>query len=185
MKKLVSFIAVLAVASTLFVSCQKDDESPDNVVTIQGELTLGDKTYTNPTFNLGSPTNHVGYLTNYYPAKDYNGIYIESNDNIDLGNNVKMEYGLQIYTSQPGASTMYAWFEFYLDTPAKQSYYYIYSYEANVTITKVGDVGDYIEGTFEGDFWYGDKKGGDAPFYLKGKFKVKRVNTPEVLYTIK
>jgi len=179
MKKLVSAIAVLAVVSALFISCEKDEESLSNSVTIEGTFTIGEKTYTNPTFNLGEPEAHVGYLVNYGIAKEYNGIYIGHEENVDLGDNVELEYYFQIYSAQVGESTMYSEFEIYLNLPVKESGLYIYSGNASVNVTKIDEVGGYIEGTYEGDFYY-DKKGSEAPFYLKGKFKVKRTNAPVV-----
>lgn len=179
MKKLISFIAVLAVVSALFVSCEKDEETLSNSVKIEGTFTIGEKTYTNPTFNLGEPEAHIGYLVNYGIAKEYNGIYIEHAEDVDLGDNVELEYYFQIYSAQVGESTMSSEFEIYLNLPVKESGLYIYSNNASVNVTKIGDVGGYIEGTYEGDFYYDDKKA-EAPFFLKGKFKVKRINAPDI-----
>lgn len=180
MKKLLTSIFVLAFIGILLNSCKKDDENvAENTVTIQGEFTIGTKTFTNPTFDLGSPANLTAYLANYSKSSTYNTIVI-SNDNIDLGNNILMDYDIDIYSVTTGRDfSMYTYIAIYDNIPAKSGLY-IYSYDAKATITKVGDVGGYIEGTFEGDFYLDKKLPDPAPYHVKGKFKVKRVQEPMI-----
>lgn len=170
---------VLTMISAIFISCSKDDEntSPSNSITIQGEFTIGTKTFTNPTFDLGSPADLTAYLGYNTKTTEYNTIYIE-NEDIDLGNNIFMDYDIDIYSATTGSDfSMYVYVAIYENIPAKSGLY-IYSYDAKATVTKVGDVGGYIEGTFEGDFYYDKKIIEVAPFHLKGTFKVKRINEP-------
>lgn len=101
------------------------------------------------------------------------------NDYIDLGNNIYLYYDFDIYSATTGSDIeMSAYIVIYENIQTKSNLY-IYDLNALATITKVGDVGEYIEGTFEGDFDY-DKKGVIPPFHVKGKFKVKRVEEPTV-----
>jgi len=177
MKKLFAVMLALTMISTIFISCSKDENnSPSNSITIQGEFTIGTKTFTNPTFDLGSSADLTAYLANYSKST-YNTIVISS-DGIDLGNNFLMDYDIQIYSVIPGTDiSMYAYVAIYENIPAKSGLY-IYSYDAKAKVTKVGDVGGYIEGTFEGDFYYDKKIPTPAPFHLKGTFKVKRIEQP-------
>lgn len=170
----------LTIFSAIFISCSKDDEnaSPSNSITIQGEFTVGDKTFTNPTFDLGTPDDLTAYLANYGKSETYNTIVID-NEDVDLGDNFAMNYDIDIYSDTVGSDfSMSAYIAIYENIMAKQGGLYIYSSGAKAKITKVGEVGGYIEGTFEGDFYYDKKAPEPAPFYVKGKFKVKRVEQP-------
>ena len=175
MKRLFTAIVVLALVGATFNSCKKDDSTISNSVTITGTFTIGDKTYTNPTFNLGDPDLHQGYLTTYYKVPTYNGLRIEDVDGIDLGNNTLLSYNCDIYTVEPGVTTMYCYLEIY-PSLAKTTGLYIYSSDAAVTVTKVDAVGGYIEGTYEGDFFLDKKE--TVPYHLSGKFKVKHTEIP-------
>ena len=179
MKRLLTAIFVLALIGVSINSCKKDEVTASvNSVTITGTFTVGDKTYTNPTFDLGIPEQQFGYTyASLKPPVD-NTIWIGTMDSdIDLGNNVFLNYYFDIYSATPGiAIEMYCYLTVYLDADVLNSHLYLWSNTALATVTKVDEVGGYIEGTYEGDFGL-DKKG-DAPYHLKGNFKVKRIATP-------
>ena len=169
MKRLLTAIFVLALIGVSINSCKKDEATASgNSVTITGTFTVGDKTFTDPTFDLGTPEQHYGYT--YYNTKPpvATAIQIGSGENdIDLGENVFLYYYMDIYSAAPGtAIETYSYFEVYLDTPAKSTSLSIYSYDALATVTKVDEIGGYIEGTYEGDYYY-DKKNETAPFHLR------------------
>ncbi len=179
MKKLHSLVVMFALVGTTFVSCEKDDEAAANSMTIIGTFQVGENQYTNPTFNLGNPDDHEGYLVSFIGKKVENGMIIEPIMNIDLGNNLYANYEMEIYTAQPGTSTMYCNVSIYEGMVDKKyiADFYLVSQDADVTVTKVGAVGDYIEGTYEGDFYEPTKKE-IPPFHIKGNFKVKRIEAP-------
>jgi len=178
MKKLFSVMLALAIFSAIFISCSKDDEnaSPSNSITITGEFIIGEKTYTNPTFDLGEPELHEGYVRpNYQNLKVPvpNMIEIEPFDQFDLGNNTVLDYGYSIYSDAPGTDLpSSAHIEVYLNV-AKESGIWLYCDNLLTTVTKVGDVGGYIEGTYEGTFYPSVKS--EVSYPVKGKFKVKRI----------
>jgi len=183
MKKLYTAMLALTMVSAIFISCSKDDETPtSNSITILGEFTIGDKTFTDHTFDLGSSSELEGYLTTINAKNSVNNAIRIENEGIDIGNNILFNFDLEVYSASVGDNiSMYADVQVYQNIPLKQTTsLYIYSNNATANITKVGDVGGYIEGTFEGDFNYSGKV--VAPFYLKGKFKVKRVPEPTVVY---
>lgn len=183
MKKIFALLFAFTLISAFLISCSKDENNPStpsNYVTILGEFSIGDKTFTNHTFDLDTPTELEGYLTsNVAKLPVYNAIRIE-NEGIDIGNNMVFNFDLEINSASVGDNvSMYADISIIQNNsiPAKQSTsLYIYSESATANITRIGDVGDYIEGTFEGDFNYSTKV--VPPFHVKGKFKVKRVLEP-------
>ncbi|HSA05184.1 MAG TPA: hypothetical protein P5145_06310 [Tenuifilaceae bacterium] len=179
MKKLFTLITVLALVSATFVSCEKDDSEPaSNSITITGTFNVGEKEFTNPTFNLGSAEDHEGFLTSYDVLKAANGIKIYAPMDIDLGNNLNLYYEMEIYTAQTGTANMFCNVGIYEQgTVNKVGGFYLSCSQGSVTVSKIGEVGGYIEGTYEGDFYEGDK-GEVAPYHVKGKFKVKRVDEP-------
>lgn len=174
MKKLLSALLVLTMISTIFISCSKDDEntSPSNSISITGTFTVGDKTYTNPTFDLGDPSEHEGYIMpNYQKIPAPNQIKIQAAEDFDLGNNILLDYYCYINTNTPGEASASAYIEVYMNV-AKEGLW-IYCDNVTATVTKVGDVGGYIEGTYVGTF-YPDKKI-EVSYPVKGTFKVKRI----------
>ncbi|HSA05185.1 MAG TPA: hypothetical protein P5145_06315 [Tenuifilaceae bacterium] len=180
MKKLLTLFAVFALVGITFVACEKDDEeSASNSITITGTFNVGEKEFTNPTFNLGEPDEHQGYTVTFIEKNVYNGIIIEPTDLISLGNNLYLYYKMEIYTAQPGTTTMYCNVSIYEGFIDKKfiADFYVVSQDANVTINKVGALGEYIEGTYEGDF-YVPTKAELPPYQIKGKFKVKRIAQP-------
>lgn len=171
MKKLLTLIAAFVLLSITLVSCQKDDESASNSVTISGSFDVGDKTFNNPTFDLGSPNDHIGYFSPMI-GKSENMIVVEPADYIELGNNIVLDYELYIYRTTPGDATSYANLAVFL--PTKNGGLWLYCNNVAATLTKVGEVGDYIEGKYEGTFSLDKKE--DITHFVKGTFKVKHVN---------
>lgn len=179
MKKIILALAVLVSACAAIVSCSKDDEIlPDNSITITGTFTVGDKTYTNPTFDLGGADEHEAYLATFQKNKqEYNTVVINNVNEIMLGSNNFVTYNLQIYSAVPASNVnMYAHIGVYPVGIAKVSYLSIYGDNAKAKITKIGEVGGYIYGSYEGEFVIPGKTAGT--YYVKGKFKVKRINEP-------
>lgn len=172
MKKAIKIFMLIALFSASIYSCKKDDttDTPSNSITIEGSFTLGDQTFTNPTFDLGTPEENVGLMIT--PTKQImEGIRISPlNDSIDLGNDVLAYYTFYFPTTELGHTALNGFFEVY--TKDELNYFYIYAESAVANITKIDEVGGYIEGTYEGLF-YLDKKSIDS-WYLKGHFKVKR-----------
>ena len=176
MKKLFTTIIVLTLIGASFYSCKKDDASISNSLTITGTFTIGDKVYTNPTFNLGGPEQHMGYLNTANKASA-NSIHVEPWDIVELGNNVFLNYNFEIYTavSGPEAVEMFTNLNIYLGG-AKSSSLFLYSNNATAIVSKVGAVDDYIEFTFEGDFYEVIKK--TVLYHINGTFKVKHTLQP-------
>jgi len=179
MKKIITLFAMFALVGATFVSCEKDDEAVANSMTITGTFQIGENQYVNPTFNLGNPDEHEGYLVSFIGKKVDNGMIIEPIMDIDLGNNLYANYEMEIHTAQPGTTTMYCNVSIYQGLVDKKTIadFYVVSQDADVTVSKVGAVGEYIEGTYEGDF-YEPTKNEIPPFHIKGSFKVKRIETP-------
>lgn len=172
MKKLFTLIAVFVLVSATFVSCEKDDdESASNTITITGTFEVGDKTYTNPTFDLGSPENNNAWVRN-----DLSVIRAFLKDEIMvIGGGYSLYYVLRIYDEQLGMGE--GEIDFAISS-ADQSSIYFTSNEFSVNVTSIGEVGGYIEGTYEGVLYPPTAKNADG-FPVKGKFKVKRVPEPE------
>lgn len=171
MKKLLTLIAIFAIVGATLVSCEKEDEeSLSNYIKITGEFTVGEKTYTNPTFDLGEPDLHIAYLSPMFQKT--NMIKVEPFEAFDLGNNIILDYDYYIYGEAVGEFESNANIAIYI--PEKVSYgFWIYCSDLTTKITKVGEVGGYIEGEYEGTF-YPDKKSVEG-YPVKGKFKVKRI----------
>lgn len=179
MKKLLTLIAAFALVGVTFVSCEKDDEeSASNSITITGNVVIGEKEFTNPTFNLGNPDEHQGYTVTFVKKNVANGIIIEPVELISIGNNLLLGYQMEIYSAEVGQTTMYCNVSIYDGTPLNKTYGFAASAsQVTVNITKVGAVGEYIEGTYEGEF--GEPTKTEIPTYqIKGKFKVKRIAQP-------
>ncbi len=134
MKRLLTAIFTLALIGFIFSSCKKDETTPlSNSVTIQGEFTIGDKTFTNPTFDLGEPQKFVGYFRNFIKSKEFNGFNFFPTDNIDLGNNVSLSFDNEIYSVVVGPATMFIELHFYFNGNSSFS---LYSETATATVTK-------------------------------------------------
>ncbi len=181
MKKLLSLFFVLAVVGTTFVSCDKDDdETPvTNSVTITGTFTVGDKTYTSPTFDLGSPENHKGYIEEMITKgeKRVSPLVISQvDDSISLGEGYSIRYKFFINSIVVGQTNGYARIVVY-DKAENEAY--LTSSECAFNITAIGNVGEYIEGTYEGTFAELEPLKGSVTYPVKGIFKVKRVEAPD------
>jgi len=171
MKKLLSAIFALALIGIVLNSCKKDDETIlDNSITIEGTFTIGEKTFTNPTFNLGEPNLHIGYIRSGF-NKSGNIIIAEPFDEFELGDGIMMNYTYYIYNDTVGESESDVNISVYL--PVKSGGLFIHSGSLVTKITHVGDVGGYIEGHYEGLFYPNVKK--EESYFVKGKFKVKRI----------
>lgn len=171
MKKLLTLIAMFTLVGATFVSCEKDDEeSLSNYIKITGEFTVGDKTYTNPTFDLGEPDLHTAYLSPMFEKT--NMIKVEPIEEFDLGNNIMLDYDYYIYGETLGEQESSAYISIYLPRE-KADGFWIYSNDIFTKITKVDEVGGYIEGEYEGTFYPETKDVEGYP--VKGKFKVKRI----------
>ncbi len=179
MKKLFTLIAMFALVGATFVSCEKDDEeSITNSITIAGTVYVGAQELTSPTFNLGNSDIHEGFLATFYNKAEPNAIIIEPADLISLGNNLYLYYEMQIYSASVGQTTMYCTVSIYEGQPGRKvSDFYVSADDITVNLTKVGAVGDYIEGTYNGTFYIPVKSVPDS-YQINGKFKVKRIAEP-------
>lgn len=176
MKKFFAVAVAFFFVSTHFIGCKKDnnDAPGSNSITITGTFTVGETTFNNATFFLGDPNAHEGYVRPNYQIvrKDVlNMIEIVPVNNIDLGNNIFLSYEYYIFTDTPGSVQSELYIKV-LEGDVKGNFM-IACYNAPVKITKVDEVGGYIEGTFEGTFHI-DKKSVDS-YPVKGRFKVKRI----------
>ena len=175
MKRLLTAIFVLALIGASFYSCKKDEttHNPNNSITITGTFTIGDNTFTNPTFDLGEPTNHVGSYRIYTLPATVNGLEFYPKNDIDLGNNVTLSYENEIYSAATGTADMFAEFHFYLNG----TLFTLYSETATAKVTKIDAVGGYIEGTYEGTFYEPTRKN-QTSYSIKGSFKVEHIAEP-------
>lgn len=175
MRKLFTLVFAITIVGLIFNSCKKDDETVlDNSITIEGTFTVGDKTYTNPTFDLGASTDHKGFRYPMY-VKSIEPTYMIKieplEDVFDLGEGMLLEYDYYIYSDAVGVKTN-SEVEFGVFDPLKQVGFWLYSNNVTTTVTTVDAVGGYIEGTFEGTFYVERKV--ETTYPVKGKFKVKR-----------
>ncbi len=174
MKKLITLFTVFVLVGITVVSCEKDDsESASNSIKITGTFTVGDKTYENPTFDLGDPTAHIGYIQIQEPLKS-NRIYVGPKEPFDVGNGIFLNYESYINGDAPGTYESDAYVSVYI--PNGKSGIWLYSSDLTSTITKVDEVGGYIEGYYEGTFYQESKLTGS--YTVKGKFKVLRIEYP-------
>ncbi len=173
MKKLIYLTAFAALLITVIQSCKKDNEQEGltNYVKIEGTFTVGEKTYVNPTFDLGNPEDHEAELYSEINKSAYDGITIIPAQEFDLGNYNFLMYYIDINSAEVGSAQMY--YNIRISSTYEKAGLFISSDAVAVNITKIGEVGGYIEGTFEGDLYYAVKKQ-ETPFHVTGKFKVKR-----------
>ncbi len=172
MKKIITLFSLIGLLCIGFVSCKKDSEEvATNYVKIEGTFTIGEKEYISPTFDLGNPEDHEAQLNTVISKNTYNGITIIPAQAFDLGNDNSLMYYMEINSAEVGPAQMYC--NFRINSAInKSTSLFISNDEVNVNITKIGEVGGYIEGTYESDFYLSGEK--QAPFHVKGKFKVKR-----------
>lgn len=172
MKKLLTLISVFAFVSAIFVACEKDSEgSASNTITITGSFDVVDKTYTNPTFDLGGSDNYVGFaiVTKNAFLSD---IRIECLEDINLGSGYMLNYYLNLYQVSKGESIG----SLGIEVSKEDGYVYLYNEQIPVNVTKMGEIGDYIEGNYEGTLYFGSKE----TLTVKGKFKVKHIEPPVI-----
>lgn len=171
MKKLLALIAAFLFVGITLVSCDKDEsESASNSITIVGSILVGDKTYENPTFDLGNSDDNIGWFQTNYKKSD-SIIVIGAVSEIDLGDNIALYYDYTIYGDTPGDFQSFAHIAIYLNE--SKSSFSIFCDNLTTTLTKVGDVGGYIEGFYEGSFQPEAKT--SESYAVKGNFRVKRV----------
>lgn len=181
MKKLILFLLALVTISVSFVSCEKEDEKLTgvNVVSFTGELIIGDKTYTNPTFDLGDPKEHIAYLRPQYNKNSMvNFIKMEPWDIIYLPENLVFNYNFNINTDKVGVAESDGYIRISIDDSDEEIWL---DGEFTTTITKMEEIDGYIEGTYTGTFYSYNKKEGN-PITVEGAFKVKRIANPEELF---
>lgn len=175
MKRL-SIILMLSALVFNFTSCENDEsEDYDNSITINGSITIDGKTYNNPTFNMGTSMEVKGYtwLTDNPTAQIYYiGIYPET-DLIDTGNGLGIHYYIVLEGSQPGTCGLTGNIMFHKND---QFVYGLESKSVQATITKVDQVGGFIEATFTGTFQNFDNN--PTTFTVSGKIKAKRIAEP-------
>jgi hypothetical protein len=107
----------------------------------------------------------------------FNAITIEPVQEFDLGDYNFLMYYMDINSAEVGPAQMSC--NFRISSNLEKSGLYISSDAVDVNITHIGEVGGYIEGTYEGDFYEAVKKQ-TPPYHLKGQFKVKR-NEPIII----
>jgi len=177
MRKFLKALFALALVGLVFNSCKKDDETAsENSITIEGTFSIGDKTFTNPTFDLGSPVNHYGHLVNLGKLNSSHAIQIRDEEPIDIDNNIELQYYLFFYGAQEGSFSGEGKIEIYIDA-TKQSYVILSANLINVKVIKVEEVGGYIQGTYEGTFY---NQNSEDSYPVKGVFKVMHVNGPNI-----
>jgi len=172
MNKIITKIVLLTVLGCSLYACKKDDEPPvqeppTNTVNIQESLTFGDKTYTNYTFDLGKPDQNFGYFTTFDKSSESNGILIYPKDSIDLGDNLKLGYELQVQSTVVGSCRIYVLIKFYENGEVSAMFW---TQMVTGNITKIDEVGGYIEGTYQSMY--------TGSGFLTGKFKVSRISQP-------
>lgn len=171
MKKLLALIAAFLFVGITIVSCDKDEsESASNSITITGNFEVGNKTYEDPTFILGNSDDNIGWFQPNIKKGD-SIIVIGAVSEIDLGNNIALYYDYTIYGDTPGEFQSSAHIAIYLNE--SKTSLSIFCDNLTITLTKVGTVGGYIEGFYEGNFQPEVKKA--ETYAVKGNFRVRRV----------
>lgn len=172
MKKIITLFSLIGILSIAFLGCKKDsEEGATNYVKIEGTFTVGVKEYVNPTFDFGTPEDSEAELYTAIGKKTFNGITIVPVQEFDLGDSNYLMFYIDINSAEVGPAQMYL--NIRISSNYEKVGLYISSDAVDVNITKIGDVGEYIEGTYEGDLYNATKKQ-DLPYHVKGKFKVKR-----------
>lgn len=170
MKKFFALIAVFALVVATFVSCEKDnEESLPNYITINGDIVVSETlTYSNPTFDLGSPDDHFGRYESSL-SSDKSILIGFKNGNSDIGDGYLLEYYVRLFPDQKSASLGQISIEIYKEGESGIGFG---SQEINANIISIGEVGGYIEGTYQGIIY---PKKGDG-YTVKGKFKVRHTD---------
>jgi len=177
MKKLFLFFLSLTTIFVSFTACEKEDGKLTgvNVVSFTGDLVIGNKTYTNPTFDLGDPNEHIAYTRPQYNKNSVvNIIKMEPWDIIYLPDNLVFNYNFDINTDEVGVAESDGYIEISIDDSEEGIWLYG---EFTTTITKIEEIGGYIEGTYTGTFYPSIKKK-ENPIAVEGVFKVKRISNP-------
>jgi len=166
-------------------------------MSLSGSKEIGNKNYCNPTFDLGSATQNIGYIytTDEYTATSIEIIRIASIDSINVDNNIYVKYYLDINTTIAGSNEVEVFSYLLYYCPYQNSKTAFYYHNSNkdkfdllnksgikndsdktgmyAKVTKVGAIGGYIEGTYK-LYNY------NPPVFhvTHGKFKVLRVAPP-------
>lgn len=175
MKRRLTGIFAFALIGIIFNSCKKDNENTNTYhsITLNGEFTVGDKSFVNPTFNLSLSKDFEGFLRSVDETPDYEAISITKSD-IDLGDNIFLHYDIDIESANTGNQiNTYAYI--FIKKLGEESGLNFICYDAKSTVTKIGSVGGYIEGTYGGDILF---QGINETLPFSGKFRVKRIEEP-------
>lgn len=173
MKKFILNLFTLSMILVSFISCEKENEMTGvNVISFTGEFVIGNKTYTNPTFDLGDPKEHIAYLLPQYSEKNSSSYFIKMEpwNIIYLPNDIKFNYNFNIYTDKIGTAESDGYINIFSINNEDEEIWLNGSF--TTTITKIEDIDGYIEGTYTGSFYPSNKK--ENPITIDGIFKVKR-----------
>ena len=174
--KQISYILLASLLAFGMASCENDEsEDYDNSVTISGNVTIGGKTYSNPTFNMGTSMEVEGftYLTENPTAQIYHTAVYPKTEMINAGGGLTIHYYFVLEGNQPGTKGFTGMIMFHKNDE------FVFGLESNdvqVTIEKIDPVGGFIEATYIGTF--NDFGNNPQTFSLTGKIKAKRVEEP-------
>jgi len=174
--KRISYILLLSMLAFGMAACD-DDESGDydNSVTISGSVTIDGKTYSNPTFNMGTSMEVEGYtfLTGSPTAQIYYTTIYPKTEMVDAGNGLSVHYYFVLEDDQPGTAGFTGMILFHKND---NFVFMLESQNVQVTIDKIDPIGGFIEATYSGTF----SDNGNTPktYTVTGKIKAKRVAEP-------
>ncbi len=174
--KRISYILMLSILAFGMAACE-DDESGDydNSVTISGSVTIDGKTYSSPTFNMGTSMEVEGYtyLTNNPTAQIYYTAIYPKTEMVDAGHGLMAHYYFVLEDDQPGTASFTGMIMFHKN----DSFVFgLWSQDVDVTIDKIDPVGGFIEATYNGTFT--DEGNTPKTYTVTGKIKAKRVSQP-------
>lgn len=159
-----------------FASCESDDnDSYDNYITISGSITINGKTYSNPTFNLGTSSEIQGFLYQMEIGKNQTS-YIDISPKagtVSAIDDLNIHYYLVLEGDQPGNAGLTAMILF---NKGDENVFTLESVQVQATITKIEEVGGFIEATYSGSFM--DHNTSSQSYSAQGKIKAKRIQEP-------
>lgn len=171
--KRISFVLMLSLVAFAMASCENDESSDyDNSITISGNVTIDGKTYSNPTFNMGTSMEVVGYtyLTENLSAQIYYTAVYPSTEMIDGGGGLSLHYYLVLEKNEPGTAGFTGMIMFHKNDAMV---FRLESVNVQVTIDKIDPVGGFIEATYSGTF--SDGENNPKIYTVTGKIKAKRI----------
>ncbi|MEW5845958.1 MAG: hypothetical protein AB1777_06790 [Bacteroidota bacterium] len=174
--KRISYILLVSLLAFTMTSCENDESTDyDNSVTISGSVAIDGKTYSNPTFNMGTSMEVEGYTyLTYNPTAQiyYTAVYPKT-EMINAGSGFNVHYYLVLEDNKPGTAGLTGMIMFHKND---NLVLFLESKDVQTTIDKIDPVGGFIEATYSGTF--SDNSNTPKTYTVTGKIKAKRVEEP-------